>query len=182
MELHFSDVRRDAIKYHSFFDLIDDIDFAIDMFAGDKSEDASDTRKVMLAYENNNMERIYTVRSLTRNKKKMNKFSKSIREGSEWVIENSMPDISPETASNFYDYFYNSNDIKLEKKYRLNPNFDLSNLTSTLNRARLEWLGIEGKTIEEIQNTINPYHDHPTIRNPQSHLNWDIKQGRVIKD
>ena len=92
-----------------------------------------------------------------------------------------MPDISPHTALGFWDYFSGS-EVKLTKKYKLNPNYDLSNLRSTLNRKRLEWLGIEGKTMKEIVDSINPYHDHPTIKNPESHLNWDIKQGRVIKD
>tara|TARA_B100000575_G_scaffold39841_1_gene27351 strand:- start:216 stop:1313 length:1098 start_codon:yes stop_codon:yes gene_type:complete len=173
-------------NYFTFFNMIDDIEFVIDLYAGDTSEgqDGSDTRKALISIDiYGSGETAYTIRSLTKNQNKKNKFSKPIHQDSEWSIENSMPDISPQTAEKFWDYF-NGGGVKIrtETKYKINPNYELRRIRSNINLERLKWLGTEGKTMDEIINSRNPYHDHPTIKSPLTHLNWDIKQRRVIKD
>lgn len=71
--------------------------------------------------------------------------------------------------------------LKPKEIYALKSNFNLDRLTAPLNRKRLEWLGINGKSIEEILRPNNPYHDSPRSKNPMVHLNWDMEHGRVEK-
>ena len=82
----------------SFIDAVDDLDFCIDLYAGDTSEgkDGKDWRKVFISY--NTM--YYTIRGLTLDQ---NYSMSKIIEGSDWRIDNAMQDISPQTARKFWE-------------------------------------------------------------------------------
>lgn len=71
--------------------------------------------------------------------------------------------------------------LKSKEVYALKANFNLDRLSAPLNRKRLEWLGIDGRSIEEILKPNNPYHDSPRSKNPIVHLKWDVEHGRVEK-
>lgn len=68
-------------------------------------------------------------------------------------------------------------------RYKLDPKFDVSRLTAKHNIDRLMWLGVKGKTYNEIIGPKSKYriHPDPAKQNPLSNLKWDINQGRVIK-
>ena len=67
--------------------------------------------------------------------------------------------------------------------HQLDPKFDVSRLSAKHNIDRLNWLGAEGKTYDEIIASNSKYriHPDPAKQNPLSNLKWDINQGRVIK-
>ena len=70
--------------------------------------------------------------------------------------------------------------------FALNPSFDLDSIkpgskTGDLNKTRLEWLGLEGKRLDTITTTQNPYKEHPQIPTPLTHLGWDLRKGRIIE-
>jgi hypothetical protein len=71
----------------------------------------------------------------------------------------------------------------LEYRYKLDPKFDVSRLSAKHNIDRLNWLGAEGKTYDEIIGSSSKYriHPDPAKQNPLSNLKWDINQGRVLK-
>jgi len=71
--------------------------------------------------------------------------------------------------------------FKSKEVYALKANFNLDRLSAPLNRKILEWLGIDGRSIEEILKPNNPYHDSPRSKNPKVHLKWDMEHGRVEK-
>ena len=69
--------------------------------------------------------------------------------------------------------------------FALKPSINLDALrggsqTGTLNRDRLKWLGLKGKSLETITNTDNPYKHHPDHPDPLRHLEWDLSQDRII--
>lgn len=69
--------------------------------------------------------------------------------------------------------------------FALDPSVDLDELregpqTGWLNRDRIAWLGLEGKSLYEIQSTDNPYKQHPDIPKPWPHLAYDLELGRII--
>tara|TARA_B110000008_G_scaffold133691_1_gene135832 strand:- start:254 stop:910 length:657 start_codon:yes stop_codon:yes gene_type:complete len=70
-----------------------------------------------------------------------------------------------------------------EYRYKLDPKFDVSRLSAKHNIDRLNWLGAEGKTYEQIIGLNSKYriHPDPSKKNPTTNLKWDINQGRVIK-
>ena len=70
--------------------------------------------------------------------------------------------------------------------FALNPSFDLDSIrpgtvTGDLNKRRLEWLGLEGKSVDTIKSTQNPYLEHPQTPTPLTHLGWDKKRKRIIE-
>tara|TARA_B100001559_G_scaffold76010_1_gene62888 strand:+ start:589 stop:1917 length:1329 start_codon:yes stop_codon:yes gene_type:complete len=93
-----------------------------------------------------------------------------------------LPITNKDSLKKFIDV---SNDflfLKSKMRWKLKSDFDLSKLRSTLNIERLEWLGTEGKSIEEITNTDNPYHHSPRSKDPLVHLKWDFEQGRIERE
>tara|TARA_Y100000590_G_scaffold72010_1_gene79126 strand:- start:442 stop:1317 length:876 start_codon:yes stop_codon:yes gene_type:complete len=81
----------------TFIDAVDDLDFCIDLYAGDASGggDGKDWRKVFISYDRT----YYTIRGLTLDQ---NYSMSKLIQGSDWRIDNSMPDISPQTAAKFW--------------------------------------------------------------------------------
>ena len=70
--------------------------------------------------------------------------------------------------------------------FALNPSLDLDSIplgrkTGDLNKRRLEWLGSEGKNVDTITSTQNPYREHPQIPTPLTHLGWDLRKRRIIE-
>ncbi len=85
----------------SFFDIVDDLSFCIDLYAGDATKgDASNWRKVMFEHDH-----LYTVRSLTRDKnyRPTKEILRSDGKESEWRIDNAMADISVQTMRHFWN-------------------------------------------------------------------------------
>ena len=92
-----SGVDENQEEKRTFIDAVDDLDFCIDLYAGDASGggDGKDWRKVFIRYDNT----YYTIRGLTLDQ---NYSMSKIIEGSDWRIDNSMQDISPQTAAKFW--------------------------------------------------------------------------------
>lgn len=82
----------------TFIEAVDDLEFCIDLYAGDASRggDGKDWRKVYIIYDGF----YYTIRGLTLDQ---NYSMSKIIEGSDWRIDNSMQDISPQTARKFWE-------------------------------------------------------------------------------
>jgi hypothetical protein len=69
--------------------------------------------------------------------------------------------------------------------FSLDPSVDLDGMregdqTGWLNRDRIAWLGLDGKTLQEIRSTDNPYKQHPENPEPESHLAYDLELGRIF--
>ena len=84
-----------------FLDDLKNIEFCIDAYAGDASgdSDGSNWRKILIMHSET---RQFTIRSTTTDRNY--RPSKEIP-GSEWRLDNSMPDISPQTAKLFCDQY-----------------------------------------------------------------------------
>jgi hypothetical protein len=63
--------------------------------------------------------------------------------------------------------------------FAINPNKSLDNFKG-LQKERLEWLGLDGKSLRTIVKTENPYHKHQRIRSPYTHIGYDLNQERVV--
>lgn len=70
-------------------------------------------------------------------------------------------------------------DYPLETIFAINPNKSIDNFRD-LQKERLEWLGLDGKSLSTILNTANPYHKHARIPSPLTHISYDLKQERVV--
>lgn len=73
-----------------------------------------------------------------------------------------------------------SNEIEDGDYFRLNPDFDLSRLTAEHNKSRLMWIGAFGRTGKDLMSSDSPYNHQPSGGSYKKHINWDIKQNRVI--
>ena len=85
----------------TFFDEIDNLEFCIDAFAGDatKDSDGSNWRKILIMHKEYGH---LTIRSTTTEKNY--RPSKEIP-GSDWRLDNSMPDFSPQAANVFWNQY-----------------------------------------------------------------------------
>ncbi|MDC0072241.1 hypothetical protein OAK06_03555 [Gammaproteobacteria bacterium] len=67
----------------------------------------------------------------------------------------------------------------LDTVFAINPNKNINKFKG-IQKERLEWLGLDGKSLTTIVNTKNPYHEHERIRSPYTHIGYDLNQGRVV--
>jgi len=72
------------------------------------------------------------------------------------------------------------NEIEEGDYFRLNPDFDLSRLIAEHNKSRLMWIGAFGRTGKDLMSPDSPYNHQPSGGNYKKHINWDIKEKRVI--
>jgi len=84
-----------------FFDN-SDIEFCIDAYAGDASgdSDGSNWRKILIKHSETGQ---FTIRSTTTDQNY--RPSKQLWHSSEWRLDNSMPDVSPQTAKLFFEEY-----------------------------------------------------------------------------
>ena len=112
------------------------------------------------------------------------------------LLDNRFPNTAqPETRLlNFYinnkealDKFIEDNeeskkritDYPLDTIFAVNPNKNINKFKG-IQKQRLEWLGLDGKSLSTIVNTENPYGEHERIRSPYTHIGYDLNQERVI--
>lgn len=70
-------------------------------------------------------------------------------------------------------------DYPLDTIFAVNPNKNINKFKG-IQKQRLEWLGLDGKSLSTIVNTENPYGEHERIRSPYTHIGYDLNQERVI--
>ena len=70
-------------------------------------------------------------------------------------------------------------DYPLDTIFAINPNKDINKFKG-IQKQRLEWLGLDGKSLSSIVNSENPYHEHERIASPLTHIGYDLNQGRVV--
>jgi len=70
-------------------------------------------------------------------------------------------------------------DYPLDTIFAINPNKNINKFKG-IQKQRLEWLGLDGKSLSTIVNTENPYREHERIRSPYTHIGYDLNQERVV--
>ncbi len=67
---------------------------------------------------------------------------------------------------------------KFEGKKFVQIRFDLDECTE-FNRSRVNWIGKKGKSYHQIISSESPYKKQPSSLSIDSHLNYDLKRGRI---